>query len=389
MEANRKAMNNGRVQAEPVGDVSLNKLRVALLTPAYWPEVRRGTERLVADTAAGLLARGHLPRVATSHPGRPERVTMNGVEVVRSWRPPDGWLERLNLEEHLTHVPFTYLTLLRGDDDVAHAFFVTDAIAAARWSRRRCRPLVLSYGGIPDRRGLLLRRRRLELTQRAVSAAAAVTTSSRAAADAFARWLGVQAEVVYPGVDTSVFEPGPGRDDSPSILCAAAMEEPRKRLGLLLRAFERVRRERPGTRLLLVRPERPLAEKLSEVAGVELVERRQSAGEMAALYRRAWVSVLPAVAESFGMVLAEALACGTPAVGSRHGGIPEIVDRPKVGRLFEDDAAEDGLARALLEGLELASDAGTAAACVERASEFARERSVAAYERIYRRALGT
>ena len=36
--------------------MSLDQLRVALLSPCYWPEVRRGTERFTRDLADGLMA---------------------------------------------------------------------------------------------------------------------------------------------------------------------------------------------------------------------------------------------------------------------------------------------------------------------------------------------
>src|SRR2546426_7045888 len=48
-------------------------LRVALLNPCYWPEVRRGSERVVRELADGLIAHGHKPRLITSHPGLPSR----------------------------------------------------------------------------------------------------------------------------------------------------------------------------------------------------------------------------------------------------------------------------------------------------------------------------
>ncbi len=36
--------------------------RVALLHPVYWPEVRRGAERMTRELADGLAARGHGPQ---------------------------------------------------------------------------------------------------------------------------------------------------------------------------------------------------------------------------------------------------------------------------------------------------------------------------------------
>jgi glycosyltransferase involved in cell wall biosynthesis len=96
--------------------------------------------------------------------------------------------------------------------------------------------------------------------------------------------------------------------------------------------------------------------------------------------------VLPSRDEAFGLVLTESLACGTPVVGSNDGGIPEIVDRPEIGRLFdgEDPAV---LARALLEVLELAGDPATAGACRARAEDFSTDRCTDAYVALYRELL--
>jgi glycosyltransferase involved in cell wall biosynthesis len=86
--------------------------------------------------------------------------------------------------------------------------------------------------------------------------------------------------------------------------------------------------------------------------------------------------------EAFGLVLLEAMACGTPVVGSNVGGIPEVVDRPEVGRLLEGfDVGE--LATALLETLELADDPATRAACRARAEELSTDRTTEQYLDLY------
>jgi glycosyltransferase involved in cell wall biosynthesis len=373
-----------KAPSEPTAGGYMTELRVALLTPCYWPEVRRGAERIVNELATGLASRGHRPRVITSHLGRPHRSVEGGFQVVRNWRPPNGRLRRRGYEDHLTHVPFSYLALRGADHHVAQATHVTDALAAARWSQRTGRPSVLAYMGIPDRRGLTAARRRLEITARASQECTAVTALSRSAADAFARWLGIGARVIHPPVDLDRFSPGGERSQEPTIFCAAAVEQPHKRVGLLIEAFRRLRRDRRDARLVLVRPGNPrLAEALlAGTPGIEFVEQVERPEDLAPAYRRAWVSALTSVGEAFGLVLAESLACGTPVAGSRHGGIPEIVDSPAVGRLFADDD-ERSVTRALLEALDLARDPATVAACRRRAEAFSTPRFVDAHERLY------
>jgi glycosyltransferase involved in cell wall biosynthesis len=61
-----------------------------------------------------------------------------------------------------------------------------------------------------------------------------------------------------------------------------------------------------------------------------------------ALYQASDVSVLPSVwQEPFGRSIIESLACGTPVVGSRIGGIPEVLTGEFVNHLFQPEDAQD------------------------------------------------
>jgi glycosyltransferase involved in cell wall biosynthesis len=349
--------------------------KIAFLSPCFWPEVTRGAERIVRELADELIERGHHPRLITSHPGRLTRTVEDGLPILRLPRPPAGRLARRRFEDYPTHAPLSYLALRAGDDDLAQGVHTYDAIAAARWGERTGRPSVFAYMGIPDHSGLMARRRRLEATLAAARRCSATVALSGATRDAFKRWLGVDAHVIPPPIDVDKFTPAlASRADRPTIVCAAESTEPRKRVRLLVDAFARVRRERPGARLIL--DERAPAG--------EGIERRDlhADGALLAAYREAWVSALPSRGEAFGMVLAEAMACGTPVVATNDGGMREVVADDRTGRLFDgDDPAT--LARALLEGFELASDPSTAAACRSRAEHFSAERCGTAYLELY------
>src|SRR5207244_11639189 len=124
------------------------------------------------------------------------------------------------------------------------------------------------------------------------------------------RGRGAERRGTYPPVDTNTFTPGGERTEQPTVVCDDAASEPRKRVPLLVAAMATVRREHPQARLLLD------ARTAAGIAGpgVELVDMDDRAA-LVDLYRRAWVSALPAWGEAFGLVLAEALACGPPGGG--------------------------------------------------------------------------
>lgn len=362
---------------------------MALLTPCFWPEVRRGGERYVRDLADGLIARGHRPRLITSHPGRPGTSIEDGLPITRLWRPPARRLESRGFEQYLTHVPESYVALRRSSCQVAHAHFTTDALAAGRWTRVTGRPSILTYHGIPDVRGLTDRRLRLRITRKAVRECTAVTAVSQIAAEAFRRELGVEARVIHPGVDLAGFVPAAERAGEPTILSVATADEPRKRIPLLVAAFERVRRRLPAARLRLVRPADPgTADRLAAVDGVDLIDQVSEPRQLAAEYGRAWATALPSVGDSFGITLIESLACGTPVVASNLDALPEVVDSDAIGRLFDGDDPE-ALAQALLETLELAGAPECADACRRRASEFTIDRNVSRHEALYREVLAS
>jgi glycosyltransferase involved in cell wall biosynthesis len=84
--------------------------------------------------------------------------------------------------------------------------------------------------------------------------------------------------------------------------------------------------------------------------------------------------------EPFGMVMAEAMASGTPVVGLRRGSVPEVVAHGVTGWICDDP---EELPQALHRCVEL-----DAAACVARVRErFSADVMARGYERVYRKAI--
>jgi glycosyltransferase involved in cell wall biosynthesis len=354
-------------------------MRVALVHPTYWPEVRRGAERILNGLARWLAAEGHEVTLLATHRAAGTEAVEDGVRVVRSWRPPDRLLARRAYEDFLATVPIQARGLLRGDYDVAHAFHPVSAWAALEAHRRGGPPVVFTTTGITTRPYLVARRYRMEMNLRVAAGAAACSVFSAAAAEPFRRYLLRDPEVIPPGVDCSLFAVDVPPDPVPTIAYAGSLSDPRKRLPLLLDAFAELRRRRPEVRLRLAGKREPWLE-LDLPDGAELLPGDPTAA-VPELLAAAHVAVLPSVEEGFGVALVEALAAGTPVVAARSGAAPEIVT-DAVGRLFEPDDRDS-----LVSALEAALDLDVSAACREYARRWDWTAIGPRYEELERRAL--
>lgn len=212
-------------------------------------------------------------------------------------------------------------------------------------------------------------------TAQGVRRATRVLTISFASARNIAQ-LGVGADridVVPPGVDLTVFQPGlsGGRelvtaragDDRPYIICVASLFRG-KNLVLLRRAVARLSSRGFPHRMVLVTQDtgvdrlganEVLAELMTGEGSPPIIFQNLPEEQLAALIAGATVFCLPSTFEGFGLPALEALACGVPVLVSDGGALPEVV--ADAGLIVEPapEAIEQALA-SVIEGHSLAQN---------------------------------
>ena len=175
---------------------------------------------------------------------------------------------------------------------------------------------------------------------------------------------------------------------APVFVCAARLV-PQKDHETLLRAFALYRLTLPGR--LLILGTGPLRQQLEYLArNLEIANAVEFVGfqeNPLPWFRCADAVVLSSRSEGFGLVLAEAMGCGTPVISTNNHGPAEILDQGRFGILVppEDPAA---LAAALgaVGGIRQRFPSASLRA---RAAEFSNATCAAAYLSLFHRLTGT
>ncbi|MBP2404457.1 D-inositol-3-phosphate glycosyltransferase [Streptomyces syringium] len=219
-----------------------------------------------------------------------------------------------------------------------------------------------------------------------------------------------QVAVVHPGVNLDRFTPADGRAAARARLglpadalvpLFAGRIQPLKAPDILLRAVGHLLDQRPELRSRIVVPvvggpsgsglAKPEGlQKLAARLGIaDVVRFRPPVGQeqLADWYRAASVLVMPSYSESFGLVAAEAQACGTPVVAAAVGGLPVAV-RDGVSGFLVDGHDPADYARTLnrfADDATLADRMGAAAAT--HARSFGWDTAAAATADVYAAAI--
>jgi starch synthase len=186
----------------------------------------------------------------------------------------------------------------------------------------------------------------------ASAAAAVVAVSDGMRADVMAAYPEISAErirVIRNGIDTSEYQPDPNTDvlerygidtGRPYVIFVGRITR-QKGVPVLLRAASGLV---PEAQLVLLAGAADTPEQLAEVtelvdglratrSGVFWIPEMLPKREVIQLLTHATVFACPSIYEPLGIVNLEAMACGTAVVGSRTGGIPEVVADGETGLL--------------------------------------------------------
>lgn len=159
--------------------------------------------------------------------------------------------------------------------------------------------------------------------------------NSQYIAEKIKRYYRRDAEVVYPPVDLNKFYRKPTAERGDYFLAAGRML-PYKRFDLIIQAFNKL--DLP----LAVVGDGPELDKLKNMAKSRKIKFIPFTfeNELLDLYNNARALIFPQI-EDFGLVAAEAQACGTPVIAFSEGGVREIVQDGITGIFFHRQTPED------------------------------------------------
>lgn len=331
-------------------------MRIGVLAPpwvAVPPPRYGGSEQVIDDLCVSLLELGHEVELFT--------VGTSTCPVPRSWRYDEGRLPIGTTLAELAHVLSAYEHL--ADVDVVHDHTTLGPLVAARTDHAP--PVVVTNHSAfgPDITTVFA-----ELARSA--AVVCISEAQRAGAPDVP-----VAAVVPHGIDLTRYAYGDGGD----YLAFVGRMSPDKGLDTAIRVARTAGLPlRVVSKMWEADEEAYFARSIAPLLhdGVELLT-DLSSDDRVQLVRGARALLNPIRwSEPFGLVMAEALACGTPVVALANGAAAEIVEDGRTGFLCED---EDGLTEAVVRVAAI-----DRRACRRSAEQrFDRRRMAADYVRVY------
>ncbi len=334
-------------------------MRIAILSELFPPYLQGGGERRYYEIAR-RLARKHEWHVFTMHiKGSRREEVLEGMHVHRL-----GKTHPLKKRAYGPLVPYFFEAMKRVSKerfDIIDCNAYVSAFAGFFAGRSSKTPCIVTIHDIYGKDwGHFLGNPALGLIGRGIESLLLrlpfdrfVTVSS--ASKKLLEGYGTKKTCVIPNGVDNVFQKKSGVKRKQKILFVGRLV-PLKNIHDLLNAFSMVLKEHPDVGLELI-GEGPLREELGSLAECLGIKKRvrfsgsvRSHSDVAKKMRESKVLVNPSLREGFGLVLLEAMSCGTPPIGYKLGAYNDFADSRNSILVAQGDHA--GLAEGIKELLE-------------------------------------
>ncbi|WP_073706460.1 glycosyltransferase [Glutamicibacter sp. 0426] len=322
-----------------------------------------GMNVYIQNLSYALGALGHEVHMLTRTAGESESLQVSeGVWMHQVQVAANRTLAKEQLPEIIDEAAEEIATHLHGVKiDVIHGHYWLSGMVGLQLAARWDAPLLVSMhtsaaakeheSGIPEP-GY-----RKEAEQQLLSECARIIANTPVEAKQLGRFYAVESkklDIVLPGVNHRIFHPDqdkvrrPLGEDDLHLVYAGRMQ-PLKGAHLLLEAMGIARREDPSLRITA-----SLFGALSGQTNYDLPSLVQRHGlqdvvrffdplspeKLALVFANADVVAVPSLSETFGLVAAEAQACGTPVLANAVGGLAYAVNDGESGWLMDEPDAQ-------------------------------------------------
>ena len=325
-------------------------MRIGIVCPYDW-SVPGGVKQHIQDLTESLIELGHYVNVLTPTSAEellPSYATNAGSTIAL---PYNGSIARIKFDP----AAFTRTRnwLRQGKFDILHLHEPTSPSPAiiAAWSARG--PIVATHHTAND--SMYAVKNMQFLLQPMMEKVIARIAVSQEAKDTMIEHFGGDAVVIPNGVRVSNFSNATklsGFDQDKTIVFVGRLDEPRKGLQNLLEAMPQVFAQYSDLKLLLVGPgdKQEILKAIDAKYHANIEFKGFVSSEVkASCYASATLYVAPNLGgESFGIVLLEAMASGTPVLASDLPAFKQVLEDGKYGKLFETNNVND-LATSLIE----------------------------------------
>ncbi|WP_456421308.1 glycosyltransferase family 4 protein [Thermococcus sp.] len=314
----------------------METLKIALVSDWYYPKLG-GVAVHMHDLALHLRSLGHEVAIITNdrETGKEAELKGAGIDLIKV---PGYTLGSVGINMSVFSRSATTMIPYIRDYDVVHGqhAFTPLALKAVSAGRKIGKATLITTHSINYENSPVIRaiarvtfpyfRYHLRNPHRIIAV-------SRASKCFIRRFTRVPVEVVQNGVNVGFFDIPISRNEAKEklglgekVVLYVGRLEPRKGVSTLINAMKHV----DGTLLIAGQGSMlPLLRERAKLLGIGNRVRFLGMVEyskLPLLYRASDVFVLPSLSEAFGIVLLEAMASGTPVIGTSVGGIPEIID---------------------------------------------------------------